>query len=99
MKPEGLKPVRFPGKRDCHIPKKKGINWWENIATHISRSIRKQKMLTVEDEQEIEDLLNPFSFENYCSGCDWFDEPECPQGYQVFGHPRDVIGFGINVSG
>lgn len=93
MKPEGLKPVRFPGKRDWHIPKKKGINWWENIATHISRGIRKQKMLTVEDEQEIEDLLNPFSFENYCSGCDWFDEPECPRRYQVFGASKRCDRF------
>jgi hypothetical protein len=29
MKPMGMKPVRFPGKTDCH-PKRWGLrNWWE----------------------------------------------------------------------
>ena len=28
MQPMGRKPVRFPGKVDCH-PRKGYINWWE----------------------------------------------------------------------
>ena len=43
MKPEGLKVVTFPSKRDAH-PKKGFINWWENIACCISRKTRKQKL-------------------------------------------------------
>lgn len=41
MKPEGLKMVRFPAKRDVH-PKKGFINWWENIAQCVSRNTLKQ---------------------------------------------------------
>jgi len=28
MQPMGRKPVKFPGKRDCHPPKGL-VNWWE----------------------------------------------------------------------
>ena len=44
MKPEGRKPVHFPGKRDVH--KNKGyINWWENISDTTSRKTRKQQII------------------------------------------------------
>ena len=43
MKPEGLKHFKFPGKTDVH-PKKGWRNWWENICSPGSRSMRKQNL-------------------------------------------------------
>ena len=43
MKPEGLKPVQFPGKTDCH-PRKGWKNWWECLGFKSTRSSRKQKL-------------------------------------------------------
>lgn len=34
-----------------------------------SRKTQKQNLLSNEDKQDIEDLFNPFSFENYCAAC------------------------------
>ena len=33
MKPMGRKPIRFPGKTDCH-PKPGWVNWWEVEYSH-----------------------------------------------------------------
>ena len=44
MRPEGDKPVRFPGKTDCH-PKKGYKNWWEvEIEPRRSRTEEKRKV-------------------------------------------------------
>lgn len=43
MKPEGLKPIHFPGKKDYH-PKKGWKNWWECLGFKSTRSSRKQKL-------------------------------------------------------
>jgi len=42
MKPEGLKPVHFPGKTDCH-PKKGWKNWWEGLWPKLSRTRNKRE--------------------------------------------------------
>lgn len=44
MKQEGNKPVKFPGKTDCH-PKKGWKNWWEvEMAPKRSRTRNKRKI-------------------------------------------------------
>ena len=57
MRPEGDKPVHFPGKKDCH-PKKFGkgwFNWWE-VEMCPKRSRTKNKRL-VKKDIENENLL------------------------------------------
>ena len=49
-----------------------------------SRKTQKQNLLSDEDKQDIEDLLNPFSFENYCAACDWFETEDCPKLGKVY---------------
>lgn len=45
MKPEGRKIAKFNAKIDVHPrPKRKWINWWEDICRLIPRSTRKQKL-------------------------------------------------------
>ena len=53
MRPEGDKPVRFPGKTDCH-PKKGLKNWWEvEISPRRSRTEEKRKVRKeIENEKE-----------------------------------------------
>lgn len=60
MKPEGLKPIRFPGKTDCH-PKKGWKNWWACLGFKSTRSSRKQKLKGY-IIKEIEDSDNIMGF-------------------------------------
>jgi hypothetical protein len=37
MQPMGRKPVRFPGKQDCHPPKGH-LNWWEADVETVNKT-------------------------------------------------------------
>ena len=50
----------------------------------ISRKTQKQNLLSNEDKQDIEDLFNPFSFENYCAPCIWYETEDCPKLGDVY---------------
>lgn len=69
MKPEGRKMINFPNKRDCH-PRKRYVNWWENIGKMISRKTRKQKTAADIHSEVIKEK---------CYGCKWFID-ECDYG-------------------
>ncbi|KWU26304.1 hypothetical protein AS149_25265 [Burkholderia cenocepacia] len=50
MQPMGRKPVRFPGKRDCH-PKRPLVNWWEvEVATEGAKQERQQARRDIASE-------------------------------------------------
>ena len=54
MRPEGDRPVRFPGKTDAH-PKKGWKNWWEvEMGPRRSRTKNKRE---IKKEIEDENLL------------------------------------------
>lgn len=42
MQPLGRKPLRFPGKTDCH-PRKPEINWWEDDHATENKALEKRR--------------------------------------------------------
>lgn len=49
-------------------------------AKKANKKVRKEKM----DQKEIDDALDPFSFENYCGACIYFNTENCAFKDKVF---------------
>lgn len=49
MKPMGQRPVRFPGKTDCHPPRGY-VNWWEKEMNQPSKKRARQQARKALDE-------------------------------------------------
>lgn len=48
----------------------------------------KRYILSKEEEEEIEENNNIFSFEEYCGQCIYFDTEECPFKDKVFSNTK-----------
>lgn len=57
MKALGLRPVRFPGKEDCH-PRKGYVNWWENDMNDIGNKAYEKQKARKEILNELRDMIN-----------------------------------------
>ena len=56
MQPQGRKPIKFPGKEDCHPPKGH-VNWWEyEIETESKKAERQNKKKEI--KKELQDYNN-----------------------------------------